>query len=574
MLPARTFRRSSTLRRAAAMVWLAAPGLAWADVPAGAEITGAAAVDVTPAGFEAITGLLPGLLPGDIEVPSLSDGYAGALGQCWLGGYEYAVNDMWVGLSVTDAQIIPRNGYLEIAIDARVQVNEPSDRFSLRTELECISDTCYGHVAPFDVSLITRVDLAIGSNPDGTRFLDANVGDIAVDYTLTGSMIQLDDCFIGTVEDVLNFFGLSIFDLVLSLAGGFIDDAVAGFVPEIETLLEDSFGAANIDQELDLNGVVGRLTLAPGDVEIKPEGLRLRMDGAFGVSEVSECVAEFDPGRSVSVDIALPDIGSAGPYASPNPQVGVHLSDEFGNQALYSLWRGGLLCYEVDEELVGFALDTNILGLLAGDSFDPLFPSSVPLFIQTSPRAAPTLVYNSDHDVGVDVRDLGLDFYAELDHRKALIVAVDLNTEVGVDLALDGATGALAVEVALSGEDIIPATTYNEFAPGTEGDIEANFSGLFDTLVTPLLGSLLGDLAFNLPSFSGFGLSALEVSPNGEQEDWLGVYAALGPVSYPSAGCDDAGGCSGGCGTTGLAGGRTALLGALPFALLLVRRRR
>lgn len=582
MPSAPTTRRPLPLRPALAALLalgssaaVCAPTAAFAVVPAGESITGAAAIDITPSGFEAVTGLIPTLLPPNLEVGALGDGYAGALGQCWLGGYEYGLNGLWVGISVTNADIIPRDGYLDILIEAQVQVNDPSDRFELYTELECIGDTCYGHVAPFDVSLSTRVDLSIIENPDGTRGLDANVGGITVDYSLTGSMIQLDECAIGTVEDVLNLVGLSIFDLILTFAGGFIDDAVAGFVPEIEALLEDNFSAVNIEQDVDLNGISAHVSLAPGEVQIKPEGLRIRMDGSLDVAEVASCIAAYDPGGSNAVDSPLPDIGSAGPDASPNPQLGVHLSDEFGNQALYSLWRGGLLCYTVDEELTGFALDTNILGLLAGDTFDSLFPESRPIFIQTAPRTPPELVYNGDHDVALDIADLGLEFYAELDHRKSMIVAVDVNTEAGIDLALDSASGALGIEVALAGEDIVPVVTDNEFAPGAEADIEANFAGVFDTLVTPLLGSLLGDLAFNLPAISGFGLTSLEVSENGEAEDWLGVYAGIGAVSYGGAGCDSAdGGCGGGCGVTGKPGGRLALLGVLPLAFVLARRRR
>jgi hypothetical protein len=203
MPSAPTTRRPLPLRPALATLLalgsaaaVCAPKLAFAVVPAGESITGAAAIDITPSGFEAVTGLIPTLLPPNLEVDALGDGYEGALGQCWLGGYEYGLNGLWVGIAVTNADIIPRDGYLDILIEAQVQINDPSDRFELYTELECIGDTCYGHVAPFDVSLATRVDLSIVENPDGTRSLDANVGGISVDYSLTGSMIQLDECAI------------------------------------------------------------------------------------------------------------------------------------------------------------------------------------------------------------------------------------------------------------------------------------------------------------------------------------------------------------------------------------------
>jgi hypothetical protein len=558
-----------------AAMLLLAPAMANAgEIASGELVEGAAAIDVTPDGFDAVTELLPGLLPSSLPVGDMGDSYGGLAGQCWLGGYEYAVRNLWIEMSVDDAQLIPQNGYLEIDMTATVQVNEPSDRFELYTELECIGDTCYGRVDPFQVHINTRVDLTIVENPDGSRGLDAHVGDIALDWSLSGTDIQFDDCFIGTVEDVLNFFGLSIFDLVLTLANGFIDDAVAGFVPEIEALLEDNFSQVSINQDLELAGVLAHLELYPGDIRIEPAGLRIRMDGMMGADGPATCVSDYDLGYATAVDSELPPIGSVGAGVDPNQHINVHLSDEFGNQALYSLWRAGLLCYTVDSELTGFPLDTNILSLLAGDAFKPLFPTSTPLYIQTVPKKAPTLVYNGTNDVGVDIDELGLEFYADLDHRKSMLTAIDLSTEAGVNLVLDAPTGNLGVEVEIDPASMLAVVTENEFVPDATADIETKFSSVFGSLLGPILGSALGDLGFALPAFSGFGLSALTVAPAGTSEDWLGIYAQLGPVAYEGAGCDtSAEGCSGGCGVTGAPGGRLALLGLLPLGLAIIRRR-
>ena len=68
------------------------------------------------------------------------------------------------------------------------------------------------------------------------------------------------------------------------------------------------------------------------------------------------CVAEYDPGGSKATDSSIP-----APAAGAQAEAVV--SDELANQALYALWRSGLLCYDLSD-LSGLTLDTSLLGLL------------------------------------------------------------------------------------------------------------------------------------------------------------------------------------------------------------------
>lgn len=554
------------------LLLLALPSTALAEHPAGAVIENAATVDVSPDGFNAITGILPSLIPTDIDIPEVSESDPGYLGQCFLGGYEFSLTNAWVDIGINSATLVPRPGRLDLEVDLAVKVNDPTDKFRLYIEAECIGDDCYGYVDQFNAQVTTTLGLDVVTGADGQPAIDATVGQLSLNYDLQGTDINIDDCFIGTIEDVLNFFGLSLFDLILSVASGFIDDTVADFGPEIEATLEEALGAAVLEQEVDLDGVVMDLGLYPAEIDIDDPGVRIWMDGYTSVDQTAECVAEYDTGGSLATETEPPTLTETASI-SPGYHAGLHLSDDFGNQALYSLWRGGLLCQTVDAELTGFPLDTSILGLMAGDAFDDLFPESEPLVIQTRPMAPPTLVFDGENDVGIDVQDLGLDFYANLDGREALVVGMDLATPAGIDLVFDGTTGALAVGVALEASDLDVTVTQNEFKPGTEAEIEGNFAGVFDTLVGPILDGLVSDLAFALPGFSGLGLSSLDLQGVGAEGDWLGGYAQVGPVSYESGGCGDEGSdCGGGCGTTGRGGGRLALF-TLPLALVLLRRR-
>jgi hypothetical protein len=477
---------------------------------------------------------------------------------------------MWISLTVSDAQIVPRDGYITLDLSVDIQVNEPSDTFELYTMLECIEDTCDGHVEPFTVSVETLIDMQVAIGDDGRPVIETNVGDLSVDYTLTGSQINLDNCAIGTVEDILGIFGLSIFDIVLSLAGGFIDDAIESFVPEIEALIEDASSAAYIEQEVDLGGVTADLAIYPHEIRIREEGLRLTMAGLFDAGEPAACIAEYDAGGSYHLASDTPDIGS-GPGAH---HAGIFLSDEFGNQALYSLWRAGLLCQVVDSELTdGFAIDTNLLGLLADDTFDPFFPTPGPMLIVTRPAAPPELAFSSEDDIGIAIQQLGLDFYAELDHRQARVMGVEVGLDAGLNLPFDPSTGTLGLDIVLSGENVDATISHNDLAAEANGDIEAALPGLFDTLVGPIVGSLLGETSFPLPSLEGIGLVSLSVDAAGDSADWLGLYANIGEVPYEAAGCDDSSeGCEVGCGAAGPSPGRFALFG-LPLLVVAIRRR-
>ena len=540
----------------------------------GAVISGAAHADITPQGFEALSALLPGLVPTGLEIPAVGDSYGGLLDQCWLGGYEYNLSGGVVDIGIVDVSLVPQTGYLQLDADLQIAVNSVSSPLSLLLSVECIDTTCDGYVDPFDASISTTLALQV-VEVDGVRTLDAQVGAIDLSYSLAAEDIHIEDCWIGTMEEVLGFFGLSVFDLILPLVEDQLAGAVGDFAPEIEALVEDAFSQVVIQQTLDLGGAQANLELYPSTVDIQTSGVRLTLDGYMDAVAAAECVADFDPGGSLATPSAAPPIGSAPSGIGADYHAGILLSDDFGNQALYSLWRAGLLCYTVDESAdIGIPISTSLLGLLAGDAFDELFPESVPMVIQTRPKVAPTLAFGGEHDVGVVVEELGLEFYGELDHRQAQVLAVDLDALAGVDLSLDGATGQLAIGVALTGEDVVPTVTANEFAPDTSADIEASFSGVFDSLVGTLISGLVGDLAFALPSFSGFGLTSLEVAGAGTDADWMGAYAGLGPVSYESAGCDEGGGCDMGCASGSRAPGSGWLVVGLPLALAGLRRRR
>ena len=487
------------------------------DWAPGETINNAAYADLTPDGLNAIAELIPALLPSGIDIPSTSDE-----GGYWCFNYAYGLDGAWVSIEVVNATITPGNGVLDVTANLMVSLNDPSDPFQLSYELACLDDTCNGYVDAFPVTVTTTLALEVVDDGSGGRALDATVGEINVSYDLTSEDIHLEDCTVGDIEEVLNWFGLSLYDLVLGQLDGYLQDAIADIGPTLEETIEDAFSSASISQELELNGAVVTISLQPQDVEITDAGVRVEMAGAVDGTPAS-CISAWDPGSSPKTPSEPPALGSSPSSIEDDYHVGLLLSDDFTNEALYALWRGGLLCYTVDESL--FPIDTSIMGNLTGGVFADLFPEAAPVTIETAPRVPLTAAFDGEHDIDANIEDLGLEFYAELDGRQARIVTVDLDGTAGVDLDFDDTTGLLNILVDLDPTALTPTVSYNEFYPDSNAAIEAGFSGTFGDLIGTVVGGFLDDLSFAMPAFNGIGLIALETSPAGDAEDWLGAYA-------------------------------------------------
>lgn len=549
-----------------------------ADWPAGATIDRAATADITPEGFDAIAQIIPSMLPSSIDIPGMSDSY-GYPDYCL--GIEYSIQNMWAGIQVVSADITPGAGVLSISADILVNINNASDPFSLDFGgVLCISDSCGVYVEPFPVHIETTLGLAVVDDGAGGRMLDATVGPVAVEYDLSSDYI-VGDCL---TLDIINTLGLT--DLLIGQLAGPLNDQIGSLGPTIESTIEDAFAAATITQDLDLNGVTAHIQLYPDAVDITTAGVRVTMAGGVSADSAT-CVSAFDPGGSLKTETPPPEIGVA-PSGVRSPfHIGLSLSDDFANQAIYAMWRGGLLCYTLEADNDTFPLDTSILNLLTGQAFTDVFPESGPLTLRTLPRTAPTVVYDGDHDIVVSIQDLDLEFYAELDGRLTRVISVGLAGPVGADLVLDGATGNLGINLDINPENLTPSVVFNELHPEANDLILESFGSTMSTLVGGVIGGLLGDLAFALPSFGGLGLQELDIAPTGTNADWLGAYAMVGPVTYGSAdgGCGGCGGdtSGGGCDTSGCSSGTSCsttggiplgLLGALPMGLAVLLRRR
>ncbi len=533
--------------------------------PPDAVIEEAAELQITDEGLDAIVDVIPSLIPGNLPLDTLAgeDGW-------WCANYAYELSNIWVGIEVTGADLSPGNGVLDVEADLQIRVNDSSDKFNIWYEIACIDTSCPGYVDPFDVHLTTTVAMEVVPADNGTQALDATIGDINadIDYDTLAENIQLD-CWIGDVEEVLNWFGLSLYDLLFSLVGGALDSAIAGFGPDLEQTIEEAFSAANIEEQIDVNGAVVDLKLYPDEIEITPDGITVVMGGSMSSSEPALCIADSDPGGSLRTDSPLPGIAGL----PSGTHVGILLSDDFTNEAMYALYRGGVLCYELSGN-DPLPINSSLLQLIAGDVFDELFPETQPMIIATQPRSPPEAYFDGPHSLDLAVNDLDLHFYAEVDGRMARVVTLALDIDAGADLVFDPQTGDLEILLDISSENVTADVVHNELVVGSDETIEANFGGAFDTILDTVVGGLLADLAFGMPSFEGIGITTLDVQPVGPQQDWLGIMAGIGQTPYVGGDCSDCSGggsgCSGGC---AVGGPILNFWMALALSVVAVRRR-
>ncbi len=525
------------------------PGRGRADHPPGATIEDGLLVDVTPAGLDFFEAQAPYLVPPEMPMDPVQSSTSLLL--CNL---DIDISNMVVHLQANSVDLVPQQDVLRIDVDLDVWINDAGDPFQLGLNFDGFCDwgdqTCDVHVDPFNVLATLMISMQVVDPGNGDPpYLDATVPAPThnLDTALTSNEIQMNGCAIGTIESLLNLFGLSLVDLILGFAAADLYAFIEQDLPaEVETAIEDAFASANYVDTLDVMGVPVDVELVPSDIAIQTAGIRLSMDGAFD-APAADCVAPYDPGGSLETDNPPPD-----PDGAASHHVTGLISDDLVGAALYTFWRGGVLCYVVDPGALGIPLDTSILVLMADEADQHRMEriwlgESQPLTIRTVPKNVPEVQFDGAHDVDPTVEDMGIEFYALTQDRTARIFTVDADVAAGVDLDAPG-DGSIVVQVEVDTTHLDPVVSYNEFVPELDDQIAANFAEIMPDLLDTMLGGYLGDMTFGPMLFAGMGLSELQVGPAGQADDWLATHATLDvidPSGLGDFGCGDGG--SGGC---------------------------
>ncbi len=592
---------------------LLAPATALADIPLGSIVEDGVLVDVNEEGFSMVTDSVAALIPPSIDVPpfSMSDSSGCIFGGC---AYRYRIeaSNMWVEILLDEVAIIPGTNALSMHADVTVNVNSAADPGDLYVFFELAyidiaDETCDLYLDPIHLSFDVPMTLELvpdpyGTDVDGDGTPDTKRMDVVIPEPVWNWDADSDDFNFGGCDsadvinganDVLSFFGLDLYELILDSMEPVIDDVVDAIPATVEPMIEDLFTELTISEVIDL-GVPLTFTVWPNSLEITPTvaqtpgAIRIGMASAIDVP-VSDCVADYVTGGALETPSQPPPVGDSGGIAF-SPQISAFVDDDFANYFLYAAWAGGLLCYDLrsdDPTLeLPIPLDTSLLSIIAPgevpgtSAFSAFIPEAVPMSIVTDPRAAPVVDPSGPHDLDVVANDLGLDFVAEIDGRRARLFQAELDAVAGVDLAFDPYTGNTSFVVDVNGDSFVADVTYNELAPAASATISGQFSALFDILVAPILADATSGLFFPPMTFEGIGLLQLETAQTGPSGDWLGAYTEVGEVPYYAAGCDtkkkgksscDTSSCSYGCSSDGGVG--VAFLG-FPFVVALLRRRR
>lgn len=551
---------------------IATQSMAVDQVPAGQEIEDAVSVAVTRAGLSELGGAAGVLLPSEpIALDPISQS-----GGTWCVNYEFALKKAEVSVEIDSISIVPSPDTLQVDVDLMVAINDAGNPFELDYELLCVGEDCPGYVRPFLVEAAVPLGIRVATNSSGEKVFDAVLGTASVTHYLKSSDIDLD-CNIGSVESVLDYLGLSLFDLIIGLAEDAIQDAVSDAMTELEVQIDEALAQARLDQVIEVQGSEIQLLLEPEAAEIDNSGMQLVMSGLADAAKADDCIAAFDEGGSLSVPSSRPGI-SALPAGVETAGL---VADEFVNQLLYAVWRSGVLCYQLDDSSdLGLPINTSLLGIIGGDGFEALFPEAKALVVLTEPIQPPTAAFGGTNDVDLKVEGLNVNFFADLDYRMARALGVTLEADVGADLEFNGTTGAMDVVLNLGGDSIRVIPSANEIVPESSEQVAEGMSSLIQTVLDTVLADALGGLSFQLGSVQGVGLQSLQVDALGTESDWMLASVDVGAVPYGAGGCaDDGSGCNdadAGCGQ-GCSTGRSGLwplwLAVLPIGLMMRRRR-
>ena len=119
--------------------------------PPDAEIENAIVVDIPPDGFQRVVEIIPALLPMDMidDISEEIERGGSCLNDVW-----FDISDLNIGVEVADADIIPKEGFLDFSIALDVNINDSINPFLLDYMLSlCIEYNCEAYVDPFKWTL-------------------------------------------------------------------------------------------------------------------------------------------------------------------------------------------------------------------------------------------------------------------------------------------------------------------------------------------------------------------------------------------------------------------------------------
>lgn len=499
---------------------------AWALDP----IPHAVAVHLSAAGLEHLGEGIAALAPQKLTIGTT----AGEL-VCDEGQPEavlsYALDGLDVGINISDVEMVPSNGRLDLYLRGTIG----SSRGSLTVSGDCAVLVDLAEVCSVELPVTTleaHIGLGLVAIPGG---VDATVDVVELNLSPIGN--PLDNCLLSSaIGTLLGQNSNAITDLLL----GLVEPSLADLGASLEEPIEDAFQQLSLSTELSLGSSTVGIALAPDTLEIDNNGLLIGVSATITGGEPHPCVPEGTP---PGTDAAWPSFSGLAPDGSLAYDAAVMVNKQLVDALLYTVWQSGMLCLSV-QDAGGLSLDTSLFGPVFGEAFEALFPVSKPLTLVIAADQPPAVRFSdNDSPIRLLTEGIALRGYAELDNRQAKAFGVDLAGEIGLDLPYENGTLTPALVI---------DPTLLHFVEQDHELLPFGYSDGLAELVPQLLSSVLpADLlpVVSIPTYQGLGLAGLWWMPD-ESGQWLGGYALLSvdsvePIELP--GCEGASlGCDGG----------------------------
>lgn len=276
------------------------------------------------------------------------------------------------------------------------------------------------------------------------------------------------------------------------------------------------------------------LVAAGGQGEAVNNGLSLFMYGGFIGTNLdfssypanNPCVPVRPPPAEVDIPRVATFRGNSVPGLTPDPHVGIGISEDFLNRAGYGMYDSGLLCIGVGTNLSAM-LSSAIFGALAPSLNQLVYPASnAPISIALRPQNPPTFEIggNGEPVLNVSLEGLEMDFYVFSAERYIRFMTFKSDLNIAINLSVrDGQIVPSVENLTTNNPEILNAPLLSEDP--------ASLANLLSSLLGGVVGGFLGELdPISLPAIMGIQLEVSEGGIRGVEEngaEFLGIFANL-----------------------------------------------
>jgi hypothetical protein len=506
--------------------------------PPAPVIQSAVELHLSASGLEALGSGIAAVMPTEIGVTGLEGEF-----DCdpeEPGVLEYAVEPLTVNISTDNVSISPSTGRLDINLDMTLW----SEEVQVTAVGECLftlNELCTFELAPTAINAEVAVLLQLENGQ-----LVTAVDSFSLTHGNFGNPIDTG-CILGDALETLNGYGID-------LIGGVLDGVLDAQLGELETQLDDLLGgfaqAVALDGETAVLDSVLQYSLAANQLTIDDTGLRIGFEAQFGTPEYGVCVPR--EGAFVPSAHDPPALTGLLPGTNAPYHVGVTVSQDLINEALYAAWQGGIFCLNL-ADLSPLPLDTGtLLGQDIPEVLDEVWGDDpFVLDIRVSADRPPVAIFEGGPRIAAD---LAVDVYGDELARLTRHWGHGLVADVPIDATIEN--GELIVDVGFDLETSLGiSVTYNEWLPSAIPEqFAANLPGLISAGLSTQGLDLEAGLVppFPMPGFNGLTLTDLDVRVVGTESDYLGIFGwidptevtalELGTIDLAGVGCGDTSG--------------------------------